>query len=89
MTQEIRNLNANAAQPGINQGGVRSLPILLPPKNLLQRFEATVEPLLGLLFNLAKKNRSLSLMRDMLLPRLLSGELDVSDLDIKAENGNT
>jgi restriction endonuclease S subunit len=29
MTQKIKNLNANAAQPGINQVGVKGLPILL------------------------------------------------------------
>jgi len=39
ITEEIINLNANAAQPGINQAGVKSLPILLPPKNLIRLFD--------------------------------------------------
>lgn len=82
ITQKIINLNTNAAQPGINQAGVKSLPILLPPKELIELFDNKVEPLLGLLFNLAKKNQTLRKKRDLLLPKLISGEIDVSNLDI-------
>ena len=55
ITQKIRNLNANAAQPGINQAGVKGLPILLPLKSLIDDFENISEPLLAELFNLAKR----------------------------------
>jgi len=82
ITQKIINLNTNAAQPGINQAGVKSLPILLPPKELIELFDDKVEPLLGLSFNLAKKNQTLRKKRDLLLPKLISGEIDVSNLDI-------
>jgi len=82
ITEKIINLNANAAQPGINQAGVKSLPILLPPENLIRLFNDKVEPIIGLLFNLAKKNQILRKKRDLLLPKLISGELDISDLDI-------
>jgi restriction endonuclease S subunit len=83
MTQNIINLNANAAQPGINQAGVRGLPILVPPIRVLKQAEALIEPLMAMLFNLAKKANVLRRSRDLLLPKLISGELDVSDLDIK------
>ena len=89
ITQDIRNLNANAAQPGINQQSVRSLPILLPPIDLVTAFDQTIEPVLALLFDLAKKNRLLQQARDALLTRLVSGELAVSDLEIKVEDGKT
>lgn len=82
MTEKIKNLNANAAQPGINQAGVKSLPILLPDEETLRKFDEIVEPLLTLLFNLAKKNMQLRQTRDLLLPKLISGEIDVSELDI-------
>jgi len=85
MTQNIRNLNANAAQPGINQAGVKSLPILLPSHKLLEMFDEVAEPLIGELFNLAKKNNVLCRTRDLLLPRLISGEIDVENLDIDKE----
>jgi len=80
--EKIINLNANAAQPGINQAGVKSLPILLPPKNLIRLFDEKVDPIIGMLFNLAKKNQILRKKRDLLLPKLISGELDVSGVDI-------
>lgn len=83
MTQKIKNLNANAAQPGINQTGVKGLPILLPAKFLIDAFENIAEPLLAELFNLAKKNNLLRKTRDILLPKLISGEIDVEKLDIK------
>lgn len=82
MTEMIRNLNANAAQPGINQASVRGLPILIPTREVLDVFQNTVEPLIALLFNLAKQNRILQITRDCTLPKLISGEIDVSDLDI-------
>jgi type I restriction enzyme S subunit len=83
ITAGIINLNANAAQPGINQKGVKGLPILLPDRKFLDLFDEFVEPLLAKLFNLAKKNQVLRRTRDLLLPKLISGELDVSELEIK------
>ncbi len=77
VTQNIRNLNANAAQPGINQVGVMGLPILLPDQKTLEMFEAIVDPMLSQLFNLAKKNSNLRQTRNLLLPKLVSGEVEV------------
>ena len=88
MTQNIINLNANAAQPGINQSGVRGLSILLPPTPLLEIAEQVLEPMLGVLFNNAKRNNVLCQTRDLILPKLISGELDVSELDITIPEAN-
>ena len=83
MTRKIINLNTNAAQPGINQKGVNSLPILIPLNGMIIEFDKIIEPILIELFNLAKKNQNLIRTRDLLLPKLVSGEVDVSDLDVK------
>lgn len=80
MTQNIKNLNANAAQPGINQAGVKGLPILLPDEIMLKKLDDVIDPMMGLLFNLAKKNANLRRTRDLLLPRLVSGEVGVQGL---------
>lgn len=82
ITQKIINLNTNAAQPGINQEGVKSLPILIPNRYIHDLFNEICEPILAQLFNLAKKNLILRRTRDLLLPKLISGELDVEVLDI-------
>jgi len=78
MRGQIIGTNANAAQPGINQQSVRGLSFILPTEDLIQKFSESVEPILALLFNLAKRNRNLSLTRDALLPKLISGEIDLS-----------
>lgn len=85
ITEGIINLNANAAQPGINQAGVKSLSILLPTEDLIRLFDEKVDPIIGMLFNLAKKNQILRKKRDLLLPKLISGKLDVSDLEIATQ----
>jgi type I restriction enzyme S subunit len=46
------------------------------------RFDQLAEPSLALIVSLAKKNETLRRTRDLLLPKLISGEVDVSELDI-------
>jgi type I restriction enzyme S subunit len=58
------------------------LTALLPPKSLMNRFEAIGRPLLEFQINIQALNSVLRTTRDFLSPRLISGELDVSDLDI-------
>ena len=79
----IRATNANAAQPGINQNGISSVKVILPSHELAQEFDELVEPLLAQIINNAKSNRILRRTRDLLLPKLISGELDVSKLEIR------
>jgi type I restriction enzyme, S subunit len=83
MTDAIINLNSNAAQPGINQAGVKSLPILVPKDNIIQDFNEIIDPILDQLFTLAKINVYLLKTRDLLLPKLINGKIDVSNLDIE------
>lgn len=78
MTDTLINSNTNAAQPGINQEDIRRLLILIPPDNLMEKFERIADPIIELLFNLAKNNINLSKMRDLLLPKLMSGEIEVA-----------
>ncbi|MBE7445340.1 MAG: restriction endonuclease subunit S [Planctomycetia bacterium] len=78
----IRATNANAAQPGINQKGVNGVSLIVPPLDIAGRFDQLAEPSLALIVSLAKRNEALRRTRDLLLPRLISGEVDVSELDI-------
>lgn len=56
---------------------------VLPKENYLKIFESVGDKLLYEILNLSKKNQNLRKTRDLLLPKLISGEIDVSDLDIK------
>ena len=51
-------------------------------QDVLDKFEQAVTPNFRLIQNLWDKNRALHQTRDLLLPKLISGELDVSELDI-------
>jgi len=77
ITEKIINLNGNAAQPGINQPGVLSLSILIPDKDSLNHFDSFVEFILSKIFDNCLQNRNLSKIRDILLPKLMSGEIRV------------
>lgn len=55
-------------------------PVLLPPMQVASDFGQLVGPLFKLTETLAKKNANLRAQRDLLLPKLVSGEIDVSDI---------
>jgi len=56
---------------------MREYPVLLPPDSLLRTFNTQIEPILQQLKNLAFQNRKLQVTRELLLPRLMSGEIPV------------
>ena len=71
-------LNNDAAVPGLNRNQAYSLPLIVPARGVLDGFEGHCRHLLGLARLLARKNDNLRATRDLLLPKLISGELDVS-----------
>jgi type I restriction enzyme S subunit len=78
-------IDSHAAVPGLSRAQAYLLRFLLPTEHLLAEFVALVEPLLSLGQTLAKSTDVLTRARDLLLPRLVSGDLDVSDLDLGLE----
>jgi type I restriction enzyme S subunit len=60
-------------------------PVGIPPKSIAQRFSALVQDVVTQIHNLIFRNRNLRQTRDLLLPKLISGEIDVSDLDIAVD----
>jgi len=79
--QRIANLNTNSAQPGINQTSLKSLKFLKPSHSVAKIFNETVEPFIKKIFLSANANQSLIKIRDTLLPKLISGELRVPDVE--------
>ena len=66
-----------AAIPGINQNDVRSLYIFTPENDKVQEFGKRVLPLFKQILKNLSQNRTLTHLRDTLLPRLMSGEIEV------------
>lgn len=77
MTQNIISLNTSSAQPGINQTSLKSLKILCPSRTTVDAFSIIAKSLLNQIFNNCNENRVLSQTRDELLPKLMSGEIEV------------
>lgn len=78
MIEKIKNLNANSAQPGINQTQVKTLPILVPNKDIIDKFTKIIESLFKVIFNNCKENKKNTELLDTLLPKLMSGEIRVN-----------
>jgi len=81
--EKIISVASGATFKEISRGEFREFPIAVPPPPIENIFTETVEPMCRLIENLIKKNHNLVVTRDLLLPKLISGELDVSELDIK------
>ena len=74
-----------AVQPKINQDNLNRISILAPPQGVLERFNKMIEPIFDNIATLNFKNINLRQTRDLLLPKLISGEIDVSALDIATD----
>ena len=66
----------------INRNSLNEMPILIPSSEKLDEFEALVAPMDAAIRNNYDEICRLEQLRDSLLPQLMSGELDVSDIDI-------
>ena len=78
----IQGIKGGSAQPKFNKTDFKNLPIYLPPDDLLQRFHQSVQPMFELIAENTEENQRLSALRNTLLPKLMNGEVDVSDIDL-------
>ena len=73
----INNLQCGAAQPHVYPKNINKLCVLKPTDELIAKFNEIVEPFFKEIEILKKKNESLVKQRELLLPRLMSGKLEV------------
>lgn len=78
----IRGYITGAAQPKLTQANINRIPVLLPTAKLMAEFTALIQPFFQLRASLLRASSNLRTTRDLLLPKLISGELDVSELPI-------
>lgn len=74
-----------AAQPFISLGDARKIKLIRPDLPTLTRFDAMASSTLALADNLRDQNERLAASRDLLLPRLISGQLSVRDAERELE----
>lgn len=79
--QKFVNLAVGSAQQNISQVLIKQLPVHSNVDNI-QRFHSLAQPMHEEMELLQAENRHLSELRNSLLPQLMSGELDVSNIDL-------
>ena len=80
--KSVDNIAQGAAQPNISGSGIGQIEIILPSIKYIEKYENITQPLMDEIISLDYKNKNLSQTRDLLLPKLISGQVDVSELDI-------
>jgi type I restriction enzyme S subunit len=83
---DISGYITGAAQPKITQENLNRIPVLVPSSDLLTNFNEIAQLIYRSIVLTEGKNKVLRQTRDFLLPKLISGELDVSELDIETVN---
>jgi type I restriction enzyme S subunit len=71
-----------ATQRSLTNDGLSRILTISPPKEIVRDFGRVAMNFVELILALQQRNRNLRRTRDLLLPKLISGEVDVSELDI-------
>lgn len=79
----LHGIKGGVAQGYVSLEMIRSLPLCYPNKSLQKEFDIYIDPTQSLIEALIRKNINLRKTRDLLLPKLISGEIDVENLDIE------
>lgn len=78
----IKSIVTGAVQQKVSQQNLKKVPAIIPNKEALNAFDDLIQPIFAQIRNLKDENIRLADLRDSLLPRLMSGELDVSNVEI-------
>ncbi|MET4129975.1 restriction endonuclease subunit S [Roseovarius sp. MBR-6] len=78
---DIRPFVTGAVQPKLNQANLRRVPFLRASARIHSAFDAAIAPLFDLIRQNHEESRTLAQTRDLLLPRLMSGELRVAEAE--------
>lgn len=81
----LLGLNAGGSREAVTKAHIESLKLLVPSPDLLSAFGALVTPMFKQVESCSREVRALAALRDTLLPKLLSGELQVHNGDMEVE----
>ena len=77
---QVKSIVTGAVQPKISQANLRSIPVVIPPENLLIEYNSQIEPMFALFRANDKASKTLTVLRDTLLPKLMNGEIDITNI---------
>jgi len=70
-----------SAQPNVSATGIKAAKLVKPPEAIVNAFNEAVQPLFTSFLNNIRENRTLATLRDTLLPKLLSGDIRVANVE--------
>ena len=76
------NMNRGSTQPLITQTDLKNVSIVIPAEAILLEYEKIAGTLMAMYESNRKENERLAVLRDTLLPRLMNGEIDVSNIQL-------
>lgn len=82
---DFKSLITGSALQQLPVGRLKKILLLKPNKDILNKFDYICKPLFNMSFVNYEENNWLVNLRDTLLPKLMSGEIDVSKVDISAD----
>ena len=80
--QQLVNLSNGSVFNNLKTDILKGYPTILPDEETLQRFDVIIKPMFLQMQNLTRESHDLMDLRDTILPRLMSGELDVSGIQL-------
>jgi len=75
---------SGAAYPAVKPADLEAAAALTPSREIDREFEQVVGPLHQMIWTLRERSAGLGMIRDLLLPKLVTGQIDVSKLDLDA-----
>lgn len=83
LKKELDIFNANGTVFGsINKISLNNMPIIIPPDEIIEQFEKIISPIDSIIRNNYNENCILKYIKEFLLSKLISGELDISNINI-------
>lgn len=78
----VQSIVTGAVQPKISQANLNNVSVVIPSKAELSTFNSIVQPIFSQIRNLRAESDRLTSTRDILLPRLMSGEIDAANIQL-------
>lgn len=75
--QDFKKIGSDSAVPGLNRNMAYDISVTIPPLNVIQNFNLLICFIFEDIFNFEQQSSTLSKIRDELLPKLISGEIEV------------
>jgi type I restriction enzyme S subunit len=78
----ITHIDSHSVQANISANSIGEYELIVPSKEMQNRYESKVDVFVKKIITLNSESRALAELRDALLPKLMSGELDVDDVEV-------